>query len=309
MKIHKPKFWNSKASIFVYILYPFSLLIRAYTYLKRIFDVPHQFKIKVICVGNIYIGGTGKTPLAIYLAKGLQKIGKKTAIIKKNYVSQIDEQKLIRSNFENLITDSLRSKAIKSAEKKGFDLAILDDGFQDFKINKNLNILCFNQHQKIGNGLIIPSGPLRESLNSISDAKIAIINGIKDIEFEKLIYSYNQGISIYYSRYMPSNIKFFENKKLLAFAGIGNPENFFNLLLSFNLDVRKKLSFPDHYKFNNNELTEIINEAKKNNYQIITTEKDYFRIKNFNNYEIEYLKVELSIERGEELIDNIKKYI
>ena len=102
MKIHKPKFWNSKASIFVYILYPFSLLIRAYTYLKRIFNVPHQFKIKVICVGNIYIGGTGKTPLVNNLASYFKKKFK-TFIIKKNYTSHIDEKKLLETKHKVIL--------------------------------------------------------------------------------------------------------------------------------------------------------------------------------------------------------------
>ena len=309
MKIFKPRFWSSKINLFVFIFYPLSLLTKVFNCLKKIFIRPQKFNISIICVGNIYIGGTGKTPLAILLAKHFLKSGEKAAIIKKYYGSQSDEHNLIKANYENLILNSNRSKAIKIAEKEGNNIAILDDGFQDYRIKKNLNILCFNQNQKIGNGLVLPSGPLREGLGSIKDTQIIIINGIKDDEFEKLIYKYNKDVFIYYSKYVPINIEFFKNKKLLAFAGIGNPDNFFKILSDYDLRVEKKISFPDHYQFNNSEINNIVLEAKKNNYHIITTEKDYFRIKHLSIDEINYLKVELKIEKEKELMSNILKHL
>ena len=309
MKIFKPRFWSSKTNIFVVILYPLSLLTKVFSCLRKIFIKSQKFNISIVCVGNIYIGGTGKTPLTILLAKLFLKSGKKTAIIKKYYHSQIDEHNLIKANYENLILNSNRSKALKIAEKEGNKIAILDDGFQDYRIKKNLNILCFNQNQKIGNGLILPAGPLRESLGSVKDSQIIIINGSQDNNFEKLIYKYNKDVLIYYSKYIPTNIEFFKNKKILAFAGIGNPENFYKVLSDYGLKVEKKISFPDHYKFKNAELNNIVLEAKKNNYQIITTEKDYFRIKHLSIDEINYLKVELKIEKEKELISNILKYL
>ena len=309
MKIFKPRFWSSKTNIFVFVFYPLSLLTKIFNSLKKIFVKPQKFNISVICVGNIYVGGTGKTPLSILLAKNFLKLGKKTAIIKKYYNSQIDEHNLIKANYDNLVLNSNRSKAIKIVEQEGYNIAILDDGFQDHSIMKNLNILCFNQNQKIGNGLTLPSGPLRESLGSIKDSKIIVINGGKDDEFEKLIYKYNKDISIYYSEYIPIDIEFLKSKKILAFAGIGNPGNFFKILSDYDLKVEKRISFPDHYKFNSTELNNIILEAKKNNYHIITTEKDYFRIKHLNIDEINYLKVELKIEKEKELMNNILKYL
>ena len=309
MKIFKPRFWSSKTNIFVFILYPLGLLTKAFNYLKKNFIKTQKFNISIVCVGNIYIGGTGKTPLTILLAKHFLKLGKRTAIIKKYYKSQIDEHHLIKANYKNLILDSNRSKAIKIAEEKGYNIAILDDGFQDYRIRKNLNILCFNQNQKIGNGLILPSGPLREGLGSIKNSQIIVINGSKDDEFEKLIYKYNKDVLIYYSKYVPVNIEFLKNKKILAFAGIGNPDNFFKILSDYDLKVEKKISFPDHYKFSNIELNNIILEAKKNNNHIITTEKDYFRIKHLDIPEINYLKVELEIEKEKHLMENILKFL
>ncbi len=309
MKIFKPRFWSSKTNIFVFIFCPLSLLTKVFNSLKKVFIRPQKFNISIICVGNIYIGGTGKTPLTILLAKHFLKSGKKTAIIKKYYDSQIDEHNLIKANYENLILSSNRSKALKIAEKEGNDIAILDDGFQDYRIKKNLNILCFNQNQKIGNGFVLPAGPLREGLGSIKDTQIIIINGSKDSEFEKLIYKHNKDVLIYYSKYIPIDIEFLKNKKILAFAGIGNPDNFYKVLSDYDLKVEKKISFPDHYKFKNSELNNMVLEAKKNNYHIITTEKDYFRIKHLSIDEINYLKVELKVEKEKELMSNILKYL
>ena len=143
-----------------------------------------SFKIPIVCIGNIYIGGTGKTPLSILVSKELSKIGKKPVIIRKFYKEHKDEHSLIKENFSYLILNSNRTRAIQEAQNKNFDTAILDDGFQDYKIKKDLSIICFNSNFD-GNGFIIPAGPLREDLGSIKNAQIIIINGYKDLSFEK----------------------------------------------------------------------------------------------------------------------------
>ena len=182
---------------------------------------------------------------------------------------------------------------------------VLDDGFQDYKINKNLNILCFNQLQLVGNGLVLPSGPLRENLNSINLANIVIINGNRDINFEKKILKINNDLEIFYSNYRPINMEQFKGKKLLAIAGIGNPNNFFDLLKKNNLLVEKKMIFPDHYEFTEIEINNIIEESVSKNYQIIMTEKDYFKVKSFNYNKIKFLKVVLEIKNKDKLIKKI----
>ena len=151
--------------------------------------------------------------------------------------NQNDEIQLIKEKTKNLVTASNRKKAINEALKKNFSLMILDDGFQDHSIKKNLNILCFNSSQLIGNSFTVPSGPLREPLNSIKNCQIVVINGDRNDEFEEKIKEISKNINIYYSSYLPLNIKKLQNMNLLAFAGIGNPENFFNLLSKYSLTV------------------------------------------------------------------------
>ena len=230
-------------------------------------------------MGNIYLGGTGKTPLSIFLAKELTLRKKYPAIIKKYYKNQTDEHDFIKDKFNSLFLNKNRITAIKSALKKDHNLIILDDGFQDFSIKKNLSILCFNSEQLLGNEMISPCGPLREKFDSINKAQIIVINGRKNIDFENKIKTVSKNIKIFYSSYNPTNIEEFKNKKILAFAGIGNPNNFFKLLREYNINLKKQIEYPDHYEFNRSELQKIVDISKKDNLQIITTEKDYFRIK------------------------------
>ena len=171
MKKFKPKFWNSKYHIFTFLLLPISYFVKFLSFIKKKFIKAFEFEIPIICVGNIYLGGTGKTPLAILVAKELRKIGKNPSVIRKYYKEHIDEHLMIKKYFENLIVEKNRKIAIENAISNNFDSVIMDDGFQDNTIKKNMNIVCFNDSQLIGNGFIIPAGPLRESLQSLNKRK------------------------------------------------------------------------------------------------------------------------------------------
>ena len=309
MKIVKPKFWSKKNSFFSLLLLPISFFLQILNKIKQKITVEKIFKIPIICVGNIYLGGTGKTPLSIMIAKELIRNKKKPAIIKKFYSEHTDEHNLIKDNINCLFLNKQRSAAINNAEKEKYDVAILDDGFQDFSIKKNMNILCFNSKQLIGNGMTLPSGPLRENMNAIKKAHIVVINGNKNELFENKILNISNKIKIFYSKYSPSNIDEFKNKKLLAFAGIGNPNNFFELLEENNLDLKKKYAFPDHYEFNKSEILQMLDLSIKNNFQPITTEKDYYRIKKYGFKNIKFLKIKLEIFEKEKFIKNILNYL
>lgn len=307
MNINKPKFWQNRNSVLSLIFLPISFLILILIFFKKKLTKQRKFKIPIICVGNIYVGGTGKTPLSILIAKELQNHNRRPVIIKKFYNNQNDERLLIKKNDIPLISEKSRAKGIIIAERKN-DLAILDDGFQDYSIYKNLDILCFHGNQLIGNGFIFPSGPLRESFNSIKRAQIIVINGEKNEQFEEKILQISKNIQIFYSSYSLFNIDQFKNKKILAFAGIGNPINFFSLLKS-NLNLKKTLSYPDHFEFKKEELAKIVKYAKDNDYTILTTEKDYMRIKEYKLPEINFCKIRLDILEREKFFNTVKRYL
>lgn len=306
MKINKPNFWQDPKSFVSLFLLPVTFFVTIFIFLKKKISNEKKFKIPILCIGNIYIGGTGKTPLSIFIAKELKYLRKKPVIIKKFYAEHKDERLLIKRRNLPLISEKYRENSLSSAEKK-YDLAILDDGFQDYKIKKNMSILCFHSKQLIGNGKIFPSGPLRESLNAVTRAQIAIINGNKSEKFENKLLNINSNLQIIYSKYKLANKEKFKNKNILAFAGIGNPNNFFDLLKSNGLTVKKTLSFPDHYNFKKSEILKIINIAKKENYTILTTEKDFLRIEEYKFSEINYCEVELEVLEKEKFIESIKK--
>ena len=307
MKLNKPKFWDNKIGFISILLFPLSIIFLLVTFFKKGFSKEVGFQIPIICVGNIYIGGTGKTPSSIFLANELSKMGRKPVILRKYYQSHRDEYDLIKSKFKNLILIKDRKQGIIEAQKSNNDTVILDDGFQDFKIKKDLNIICFNSNQLLGNGLILPSGPLRQNLSALKNANIILINGDQDKKFEEKILKVNNDLKIFYSFYEPENIDQFKGKKLLAIAGIGNPENFFQMIEKNGLTIQKKLVFPDHYIFSKNEIKNIINEAENNNYKIVMTEKDYFKVKDFNLEKLYYLKISLKVKEREKFLSSIKK--
>ena len=142
-KISKPSFWNNRKSIFPILLFPITFLVLCFLVIKRKIVKSRKFNTPIICVGNIYLGGTGKTPLAIEIVKSLIDNKKKPALIKKYYKNQLDEQNQIRSSLDCLILNKSRIKAIEEAENKKFDLIVLDDGYQDLSFKKDMNIICF----------------------------------------------------------------------------------------------------------------------------------------------------------------------
>lgn len=305
MKITKPNFWQKPRSLMSIILFPITFIVLIIIFIKKKIHKEIKFNIPVLCIGNIYVGGTGKTPLSIFLAKELKNLKIKPVIIKKFYKNHEDEHLLIKKKNIPLISNVRRDKAILLAENE-FNLAILDDGFQDYKIVKNMSIICFHHKQLIGNGYVFPSGPLRESINSINRAQIAIINGDKNIKFESKLLKINSNIKIFYSKYKLINQEKFENKDILAFAGIGNPNNFFDLLSSEGLKIRHTISYPDHYNFQKEEILKIIKYAQKNKYTILTTEKDYLRIEKYKLPEINFCSIDLNIFKKEELLKLIE---
>ena len=306
MKFKKPKFWDdNKKSFLAILLLPFSFLYLIIFWLLKFltFSKNNKFEIPIICVGNIYLGGTGKTPLVKEIFDIVKSYDKNPAFIKKKYNYLTDEIKMLEKKGKTFVCND-RISGISQCIKNDFNVAILDDGFQDFKIKPDLSILCFNSKQLIGNGFVIPSGPLREKFNTISRADCIIINGNKNLEFEKKILK-NMGskkIPIFYSKYKIKNITKFIDKEITAFAGIGNPSNFFDLLKENNINVKKTFSFPDHHNFSNKDIDII---TKNNTSKIITTEKDFYRMNEQQKLICDFVEVKLEIEN----IENFKELI
>tara|TARA_B100000795_G_C22765548_1_gene425544 strand:- start:367 stop:1332 length:966 start_codon:yes stop_codon:yes gene_type:complete len=321
MKFKKPKFWDyKKPNIFSLLLLPFTIPIIVNNFFNQLKkkkisnnENPNYHNLRTICVGNIYVGGTGKTPFAIKVNQILKNLKYRTIFIKKNYVESYDEYKLLEK-YGNVLSHSKRIKSLIEARKTS-NVAIFDDGLQDSSINYDLKFVCFNTKNFIGNGMLIPSGPLREKISSLKKYDAVLLNGNNE-NLDKIIpriKKQNKDIKIFESTYVLANISELDKKnKYLAFAGIGIPMNFYTMLINNGINIVKFLPYPDHFKYDYRDIEEITNIAKNINAKIITTEKDYSRLKIYNllhTNNIQFVKVELKIKNEDKLINFIKSNI
>ena len=298
MKLKKPKFWNyKKPHLYSYLLLPITIILKLISKIKSNPNKSINPKIKTICIGNIYVGGTGKTSLSIKIKEILEQKKIKVCFIKKYYSDQIDEQKLLSKNGE-LFTSKKRINALNEAISQDYKIAIFDDGLQDTSIKFDLEIVCFNNLNWIGNGLTIPSGPLREDINNLIFYDNVFLNGNEEhlINIKNHIKKINPKININQGKYIPLNINSFNKEEnYIAGSGIGNHKTFVNMLKNKKLKMVGDLEYPDHYQYSKKDFFEIINKAKKLNAKIITTEKDYLRLDYFDKTDILFINTTLQI--------------
>ncbi len=294
MNFIKPVFWKKK-NLIVFLLLPVTLITKFINILKKSSSTQIP-KIKTICVGNIYLGGTGKTPLVIKISEILEK-SYNTYVVKKYYKNQVDEQNLLKKKTK-LILPKHRTREISKLGNSKKTVAIFDDGLQEKTLKHKISIVCFNSYTGIGNGFLLPAGPLRENLSELRNYTAAFINGKKNKLLENQIKSYNPNIKIFRGYYVIKNIKKLNIKsKYLAFCGIGTPESFFSMLKKNKIKIKKNLIFPDHFNYRREDINKIKKIASINNLKIITTEKDFIKLKNHKNFNINVAKINLKIEK------------
>ena len=303
----KPKFWDQKKSYISLFLFPLTLITISINYLKK--KIPkRKLNIKSICVGNIYLGGTGKTPLVIKLFEILKSKNIKVVTAKKFYKNHNDEQLLLK-NKSIFINAPSRIDAANEAIKNKHELIIYDDGLQDYKIDYDLKFVCFKSNNGIGNGRLIPAGPLRENIKNLKKYDVVFINNIlQNNEFKDLILSINPKIKIFETFYKIKNFNDFDlKKKFICFSGIGDPESFKSTLINAKINVIDHIIFPDHYNYKKKEIDKLILIAKENSAFLITTEKDYIKLNEEHKKKIIPLKIDLEIKKESELIKFIKE--
>jgi len=284
-----PKFWyQSQISILAILLLPVSLLWIIGTFFKKKFAKPIRPKIPVIAVGSAIIGGSGKTPSVIYVCEILEKIGYKPHIISRGYggsanevikvspemnYSLVGDEAIMMSKYYPTWVSKNKYSAFSMAEKDGANIIVLDDALQSYNVFKNLNIYVYDSIQSFGNKLIIPSGPLRESINSVLNRSqiVFLVNtdNCPEISHEHFQQSINYEISI-----KPE----ISDKKLMPFAGLGFNKKFFDQLYNEGLDITVTKEFPDHHQYSADDMFTLLDEANNNNSFLVTTEKDHLRI-------------------------------
>ena len=310
MQFIKPKFWDlKKPNLLSYLLLPFTIPIRINNVLLNLKSKKKDQRIKTICVGNIYVGGTGKTPTTIKLYQLLNQQGYEVVTANKNYKKHLDEKIILEKKTET-ISSKDRQKIVDKAISMKKKILIFDDGLQDKKISYDIEFVCFDQKNWLGNGLLLPSGPLREKIKSLKKYSCVFLkkNG-EDISNKiQLIKNINPNIKIFYTHFEPLNIdQFDKSEKYLIFSGIGNPNDFKSLLIKNKLNIVDEIIYPDHYMYNESDIIKIKKHANNLGAKIITTEKDYVKISHLDKEDIDLLEIDLIIENEKELTDFIKE--
>ena len=303
MNLKKPKFWDYKRPNFTSnLLFPVSKLVEIKSSWQKIKSKKVE-NIKTICVGNIYLGGTGKTSIAIELKKILDEQNIKSCFIKKSHKNQFDEIRLLKK-FGKIFIEKDRIKALNNAISEKYQVAIFDDGLQDKGILYDLSFVCFNQKNMVGNNRLIPAGPLRENLDSLKiNTNIFIIgNNTNNNVLKNLLLKNSSNLEFFDCTYQPLNLTNFNREiNYVAFSGIGNHETFVEMLKENKFKILKHLEYPDHYSYSLSDINKINQIAKSYDAKIITTKKDFLRIKDKYQENIEYIDVGLKIKQIEKL--------
>ena len=314
-----PKFWYiKKDTFFSKILYPLSLIFRLGTKLRNITNHTKKSVLPTICIGNIVVGGAGKTPVAIKIGKILIESGYNPHFISKGYAGIIKSSTLVQTwhspksvGDEPLLLSKIaptwigtnRNISINLALKKGSDCIIMDDGFQNPTIHKDFSIIVINSYQEFGNMRVMPSGPLRESIKrGLSRTNLVIVIGEITDYLKKTIPDH---IPIMQSSFKINNKnKIFKGQKITAFAGIAYPEKFFNSLKEQGAKIVNKITYPDHHIYDENDLLSLAEKANQTKSILVSTQKDYVRIPKIYQSLINTLDGEIFFE-NEELIKEI----
>ena len=315
-----PKFWyQKKIGIFAIVLMPLTLFWIIGTLLRKSFTNVNKAPIPVIAVGSAIIGGSGKTPSVLYICEQLTKAGYHPHIISRGYGGTINElirvrpemnyalvgdEALMMSHYFPTWVSKNKYSAFNEAKKDGANILVLDDALQSFNIFKDISIYIYDGIQSFGNRLLVPAGPLRESIKSAIDKSqiFFLINSTSD---NKLGEKKSRHILKYKISVNPEILE----KKLLAFSGLGFNKKFLDQLESENLNIVKFKEFPDHHSYTVEDIFQLLDEANKKDAFLITTEKDHIRIPNEFKSSVGIIYGKIISDNPSKLVTEIEKHI
>ena len=257
---------------------------------------PYEARVPVICVGNLVMGGVGKTPMAVSVAEYFKMNGMKPFFLTRGYggglsniladpdkhtAVQTGDEALLLSQVAPTIVDADRVRGAKKAEMLGADVIVMDDGFQNHQLSKTLSLAVFDGRTGFGNGKVFPAGPLREPLeDGLKRANAFVVVG-EDIAGVKEWIEAKYATLPFVGMHIEQNaekIAGLSGKRIFAFAGIGYPEKFFDMLKKNGCDVVGTRSFSDHYPYTERDMEDILVRAERLEAVLVTTAKDGVRI-------------------------------
>ena len=327
-----PQFWT-KPSIMALALSPFCGLYLFGFYLLKLIAKPYRSHSKIICLGNFTVGGQGKTPCVIALAKLLNEMTKQMnidyAFISRGFgrkndldfievqehmqASVVGDEPLLLAKYGKTFVGAKRSELVKKIEEKNnFSLLIMDDGLQNNSLHKDLKIAVVDEKIMFGNNLTLPAGPLREPVSfALRNIDLVIFITQKNCQIPEIF----ADKKVVKASLQVLNHQQFIGKKIIAFCGIAYPQKFFTSLVDHGLEVVETISYPDHYHYQESDLEMLNNRLdfhKKNNSNdqqiiLLTTKKDWVKFSLAMQKEIAYLDIEIKFADEDLIKEQIKK--
>lgn len=315
-KLIYPKFWQRKTWI-SYMLWPFSLIYYLLGIIRYLNAKPVRFESKVICVGNVNVGGAGKTQIVTWLAQFFTRRNINFVIISKGYkgslkgplivnsshiAREVGDESILLASYGRVIVANKIHKAVKLVNDLKPKVIIVDDGLQNPNFHKDFCILAVDGMRATDNEFLIPAGPLRQKFAQGIDMSDAIIISNRN-EAERLSLKFKTvSKPIFDAVTVSSDNKLYTDLNYLAFCSIGNPEKFFLTLRSAGFKLSSTEVFPDHHCYTVDEIKVLITQAQKYNATLITTAKDYVKIqKEYQRSGIKCFNTKLVIENENEL--------
>ena len=311
-----PEFWNHRGGIAL-MLKPVSTLFTLAASVRRLLATEYHSDLPVICVGNITSGGTGKTPVVAYLCHLLSEAGRNPVVLSRGYggrltgpllcdpavhdAGDVGDEALMLSNTQPVCVARDRAEGASFIQRvTQADIIIMDDGMQNPWLKKDMTIAVFDGSAGLQNGYVLPAGPLRQTLASSSDMiDISVINGKDQTGLMSLL---PEQMNILKGRLQPeqSSADGLIGRRFLAFAGIGRPKRFFDMLDDTEAEVIKTVAFADHHPFSEADLSWLHLEAQQLGAELITTMKDWARLPSEWREKIDVLPVFMQFSKEDE---------
>lgn len=309
MLLTPPKFWyQSSGSYLGQVLEPFSWLYRGGAALHCAFSRPRRAGVPVISVGNFVLGGAGKTPVARAIAQRLQAMGRVPHIVSRGYkgtlkgpaqvdptrhhFGQVGDEPLLLAKTAPTWISKDRWAAAEPAITAGADILVLDDGGQNYSLEKDISLMVVNAAQGLGNGRLFPAGPLRQPLQvGLKDTTAIVFIGECGDPLPEPLSS--ASCPIIRATIVPLTL---HSCPVVAFAGIGYPEKFRHTLMAAGYEVKAFTPFPDHYPYTAEDLRDLRMKARRERACLITTEKDALRIPSTDRQDILVLPIGLKFD-------------
>jgi tetraacyldisaccharide 4'-kinase len=320
MASEAPPFWWDKPNWRAYGLAPLSWIYGAVAGRRLLKAEPPKIPAPVLCIGNFTVGGAGKTPTAIAFAKAAKERGLHPGIVSRGYggnykglhivdpsadsARHVGDEPLLLARHAPVALCPDRLKSALELHQRGCDFIIMDDGFQSARLHTDFSLLVVDSTRGIGNGKVIPAGPLRAPLTDQMRKTDAVLRIGKGAEADFVVRQASRaGRAVYEAQLQPSSSADVAGNRWLAFAGIGNPSKFFASVQQAGGEVAEGKTFPDHYSYQPDDIAKLMETAEKLGVGLITTAKDHVRLVTMSDVpnafirNLAVLDVDLSFER------------